>query len=97
MEALIVIITQTCVVGFLFVPKMIEIAGGRGNNNDTFNSASVGQQSGARSSHGIASHGSSVDLHVEKKMEDMKVAYEKKVDDLKRQVEDLKKQLDTKA
>ncbi|KAJ3402694.1 hypothetical protein HDV05_008307, partial [Chytridiales sp. JEL 0842] len=83
---------------------MIEIAGGRGNNNDTFNSTSVGQQSGARSNHGTASHASSVDLHAEKKMEDMKVAYEKKVDELKRQVEDskrqvedLKKQLESKA
>ncbi|KAJ3101148.1 hypothetical protein HDU97_001614 [Phlyctochytrium planicorne] len=36
MEALVVILTQTGVAVMLFVPKVIEIMAGRGNNNDTF-------------------------------------------------------------
>ncbi|KAJ3331781.1 hypothetical protein HDU76_002233 [Blyttiomyces sp. JEL0837] len=39
MEALNVMITQTGVAGFLFVPKMMEIAAGRGNEANTFTSS----------------------------------------------------------
>ncbi|KAJ3323442.1 hypothetical protein HDU76_013626 [Blyttiomyces sp. JEL0837] len=57
MEALNVIITQTGVGGFLFVPKMMEIAAGRGNDNTTFQSSggSSGQASGMTSSMNSAS------------------------------------------
>ncbi|KAJ3114220.1 hypothetical protein HDU96_002389 [Phlyctochytrium bullatum] len=36
MEALVVILTQTTVAVVLFVPKILEIMAGRGNNNSTF-------------------------------------------------------------
>ncbi|KAJ3412612.1 hypothetical protein HDV05_000480 [Chytridiales sp. JEL 0842] len=48
MEALTAIITQTGVVGLLFVPKIIEIMAGRGNNNETFQS--TGQSSDGKTS-----------------------------------------------
>ncbi|KAJ3130843.1 hypothetical protein HK101_004924, partial [Irineochytrium annulatum] len=47
MEAIMVIITQTGVVAVLFVPKVIEIMAGRGNENSTFNPSASGQASTA--------------------------------------------------
>ncbi|KAJ3308941.1 hypothetical protein HDU76_003770 [Blyttiomyces sp. JEL0837] len=49
MEALNVIITQTGVAGFLFIPKMLEIIAGRGNEASTFQSNTTNSSSGQSS------------------------------------------------
>ncbi|KAJ3417350.1 hypothetical protein HDV05_004815 [Chytridiales sp. JEL 0842] len=86
MEALVAIITQTGVVGLLFVPKIIEIRAGRGDQNSTFQSSSA--QSG--SSHGVASHTMSANNLAEgKKMEDLQSQLKTK----DAQIEQLLKQL----
>jgi hypothetical protein len=65
MEALTAIITQTGVVGLLFVPKIIEIMAGRGNNNETF-------QSGGSGGSGPSSHSNSDTNSVDtKKIEEL--------------------------
>ncbi|KAJ3411452.1 hypothetical protein HDV05_002187 [Chytridiales sp. JEL 0842] len=87
-ESLIVIITQTGVVGFLFVPKMFEIRAGRGNDNNTFmstnhsNSAS-GSQTGRKPS--VAGGSQHVGTSSASSAPDL----EKKVEELKKQVEKL--------
>ncbi|KAJ3322441.1 hypothetical protein HDU76_013876, partial [Blyttiomyces sp. JEL0837] len=56
MEALNVMITQTGVAGFLFVPKMMEILAGRGNEANTFQSSgSSGPSTGQNSQMGVTS------------------------------------------
>ncbi|KAJ3204963.1 hypothetical protein HDU67_009196 [Dinochytrium kinnereticum] len=76
MEALVVILTQTGVAAALFVPKIMEIMGGRGNNNDTFmNSTSQGSEK--QSTNAIGAQSSLLGIHSinaddgSKKLEDM--------------------------
>ncbi|KAJ3210104.1 hypothetical protein HDU67_005645 [Dinochytrium kinnereticum] len=56
MEALVVILTQTGVAVVLFVPKIIEIMAGRGNNNDTFMNTGSSQGAADRSTNNASGY-----------------------------------------
>ncbi|KAJ3119087.1 hypothetical protein HDU96_000002 [Phlyctochytrium bullatum] len=60
MEALVVILTQTTVAVVLFVPKVIEIIAGRGNNNQTFNGGSSAPSDKEKSNPQASTHVGSI-------------------------------------
>jgi G protein-coupled receptor 158 len=93
MEALTAIITQTGVVGLLYVPKIIEIKAGRGQNNETFSSA----QSTTSGSHGSTSASSHVSVtavdNLSKKVEELNGQIKNRdalIEKLQKEVKDLR-------
>ncbi|KAJ3323443.1 hypothetical protein HDU76_013627 [Blyttiomyces sp. JEL0837] len=95
MEALNVIITQTGVAGFLFVPKMIEIVAGRGNENSTFQSSGTSSNptTGTTSSMNVSSK---TDLGIPENRDLIRIAeLQAKLAKVEKELADLKSQQKT--
>ncbi|KAJ3192884.1 hypothetical protein HDU67_005329, partial [Dinochytrium kinnereticum] len=91
MEALVVILTQTGVASVLFIPKIMEIMAGRGNNNDTF-MASGSQGTNDKSSMNGVQSSNNVD-EANKKMEEVQRLLKTKdaaINKLESQISELK-------